>query len=98
VIKYASWNFPRVFISMALWQGVAMDSLNFHPGLPCPTLLHPAGGPPLNGLTVFSGATPHAIRLCSFPIFQTRNNAAWTSLRLVPQVVGQYIEGVPGEE
>jgi hypothetical protein len=23
-----------------------MDSLKFHPGLPCPTLLRPAGGPP----------------------------------------------------
>jgi hypothetical protein len=22
-------------------QGVAMDSLRFHPGLPCPTCLHP---------------------------------------------------------
>jgi hypothetical protein len=27
---------------MGVWQGVAMDSLKFHPGLPCPTLLCPA--------------------------------------------------------
>jgi hypothetical protein len=33
-----------------VWQGVAMDSLKFHPGPACPTLLRPAGrfggGPP----------------------------------------------------
>jgi hypothetical protein len=33
--------------SMGVWQGVAMESLKFHPGLPCPTLLCPAGGLPL---------------------------------------------------
>jgi hypothetical protein len=33
--------------SMSVWQGVAKDSLKFHPSPPCPTLLHPAGGPPL---------------------------------------------------
>jgi hypothetical protein len=32
---------------MGVWQGVAMDSLKFQPGLPCPTLLCSAGGPPL---------------------------------------------------
>jgi hypothetical protein len=31
--------------SIAVWQGVAMDSLKFDPGLPCPTLLCPVGGP-----------------------------------------------------
>jgi hypothetical protein len=35
------------FEAMSIWQGVAMDSLNFHPGLPCPTLLRPVDGPPL---------------------------------------------------
>jgi hypothetical protein len=34
-------------IDMGVWHGVAMDSLKFHPSLPCPTLLRPAGGPPL---------------------------------------------------
>jgi hypothetical protein len=29
---------------------VAMDSLKFHPGPPCPTLLRPAGGPPARWL------------------------------------------------
>jgi hypothetical protein len=32
---------------MGVWQGVAMDSLDFHPCPPCLTLLRPAGGPPL---------------------------------------------------
>jgi hypothetical protein len=29
---------------MGVWKGVAMDSLKFHPGLPCPTLLCPVSG------------------------------------------------------
>jgi hypothetical protein len=29
---------------MGVWQGMAMDSLKFHLGRPCPTLLHPAAG------------------------------------------------------
>jgi hypothetical protein len=36
---------------MGLWQGVATDSLKFHPGLPYPTLRR-------------SSTTPHAVRLC----------------------------------
>jgi hypothetical protein len=32
---------------MGVRQGVAMDSLKFYPGPICPTLLRPAGGPPL---------------------------------------------------
>jgi hypothetical protein len=32
---------------MGAWQEVAMDSLKLHPGLACPTLLGPAGGPTL---------------------------------------------------
>jgi hypothetical protein len=31
--------------SMGVWQGVAMDSLKFHPGPPCPTLLLPSFTP-----------------------------------------------------
>jgi hypothetical protein len=30
---------------IGVWEGVAMDSLKFHLGLPCPTLLSPTGGP-----------------------------------------------------
>jgi hypothetical protein len=40
---------------MGLWQGVAMDSLKFHPGLPCPTLLRPRAGHPWNSLTAVYG-------------------------------------------
>jgi hypothetical protein len=36
---------PVSFIGV--WQGVAIDSLKFHLGPPCPTLLRLAGGPPL---------------------------------------------------
>jgi hypothetical protein len=32
---------------MGVWQGVAMDSLKFRSGPPCPILLRPTGGPPL---------------------------------------------------
>jgi hypothetical protein len=32
---------------MGVWQGVAMHTLKFHPGPPCPTLLRPMGGLPL---------------------------------------------------
>jgi hypothetical protein len=32
---------------MGVWKEVAMDSLKFHPGPPCPTLLGPVGRPPL---------------------------------------------------
>jgi hypothetical protein len=32
-------------------EGVFTDSLKFHAGAPCPTLIHPAGGPLPNGLT-----------------------------------------------
>jgi hypothetical protein len=32
---------------MGVWLGVAIDSLKFHPGVPCPTLLRTAVGPPL---------------------------------------------------
>jgi hypothetical protein len=28
----------RLTLSLAVWQGVAMDSLKFHRGPPCPTL------------------------------------------------------------
>jgi hypothetical protein len=34
-------------VYMGAWQGVAMDSLKFHPGPPCQTILHHADGPPL---------------------------------------------------
>jgi hypothetical protein len=48
------FNFSRQQIlipTMGVWQGVAMDSLKVHPGPPCPTLLCPAGGPPLTSVS-----------------------------------------------
>jgi hypothetical protein len=58
-------------------KGVAMDSITYHPGPPCPTLLHPVGRPPLNWSygRLWSGGraacglllppwTPHATRVC----------------------------------
>jgi hypothetical protein len=67
--------------SIGVRQGVAMDSLNLHPGPPCPTLLCPAGGPPLKRLyaqfsnRLLSLWTPHIVRLwweCSPLFFQLR--------------------------
>jgi hypothetical protein len=65
---------------MDAWEGMAMDSIKFHPDPTCPTLLRPAGGPPLKrpydhfrgGLPAGRVAcghllplwTPHAVRLC----------------------------------
>jgi len=36
-----------VITTMGVWQGVTMDSLKYHLGPPCPTLLRTAGRPPL---------------------------------------------------
>jgi hypothetical protein len=64
---------------MGVWQGVAMDSLKYHWGQPCPTLLRPAsrpslrrpygrfrGGPP-SGPAAYGRPlplwTPHTVRL-----------------------------------
>jgi hypothetical protein len=65
---------------MVVWQGLAMDSLKFKPGPPCPTLLRPAGRQPLKQTySRFRGGPPtgwtacglllppwkpHAVRLC----------------------------------
>jgi hypothetical protein len=40
---------------MGVWQGVAMDSLKFHPYPRCSTLLSPVGRPPLKWFTAVSG-------------------------------------------
>jgi hypothetical protein len=50
---------------MGVWQGVAMNSLKFHPSLPYPTLLHPAGGPPLKRpYDSFKGGPPLGQTAC----------------------------------
>jgi hypothetical protein len=43
---------------MGVWQGVAMDSVKFHSGPPCLTLLRPAGRPPLKRPSSTSLDTP----------------------------------------
>jgi hypothetical protein len=45
---------------MGVWQGVALDSLKFHPGLPCTTLLRPAGGRHAAVIHPLEYPTPHA--------------------------------------
>jgi hypothetical protein len=79
-------------VTMGIWEGVAMDSLKFHPGPPpCPTLLRPAGGPPLKLLYgCFKGSPPtglsstpldtHAVRLYKLPN-QFFWNTFWTLFR-----------------
>jgi hypothetical protein len=47
-----------------VWQAVAMDSLKFHPDLPCPTLRLPAGGLPMKcpyGVASPQGERPAAV-------------------------------------
>jgi hypothetical protein len=54
--------------SLGVWHGVAMGTLKFHPGQPRPTLLRPAGGPPLKrsemvGIRHLPLWAPHAVCL-----------------------------------
>jgi hypothetical protein len=52
--------------AMGVWQGMAMDSLKFHLGRPCPTLLCPDGGSPLTQPYVgFRGGLPRGQEACS---------------------------------
>jgi hypothetical protein len=47
---------------MGVWQVVTMDSIKFHLGLLCPTLLRPMGGPPLKWpYCRFGGSPPAAV-------------------------------------
>jgi hypothetical protein len=69
-VKGVEEEILRAVESMRVWQGVAMDSLKFHPGLPCPILLRPADEPSLKrpyGRSRVGPAlplrTPHAVRL-----------------------------------
>jgi hypothetical protein len=42
---------PSLQKILGVWQGVAMDALQFHPGPPCLTVLHPADRPPLTAVS-----------------------------------------------
>jgi hypothetical protein len=60
------------FLIMGVWQGVALDSLKFHPSLPCHTQQRPAGGPPLKRPYVcFRGG----LRLSSTPLDTPRRTS-----------------------
>jgi hypothetical protein len=77
---YTSSCFSVSSCFIGVWQGVALDFLKYHLGLPCPTLLRPAGRQPLKrpynrfkgGPTTGWAAcgrlppqwTPRAVRLC----------------------------------
>jgi hypothetical protein len=54
----------RMNVDIDVWQGVAMDSLKFQLGSPCPTLMRPAGGPAGCLLPLW---TPHAVHLWTRP-------------------------------
>jgi hypothetical protein len=58
---------------MGVWQGVAMDSIEFHPGPPCPTLLCRFRGGPRAWRAACCRLlplwTPHAVGLCSKYLF-----------------------------
>jgi hypothetical protein len=50
---------------MGVWQWVALDSLKFHPGPPCPTFLYPSGGAPLKWpYGCFRGDPPAGLAAC----------------------------------
>jgi hypothetical protein len=44
-LKVKHQDINQVEGNISVWQGVAMDSLKFHPGPACLTFLRPAGGP-----------------------------------------------------
>jgi hypothetical protein len=54
-----------LILILGVWQGVTMDSLKFHLGLPRPTLLRPADGPPLKRpYGHFRGCSPTGHTAC----------------------------------
>jgi hypothetical protein len=75
---------------MGVWQGVAMDSLKFHLGLPCSTLLCPAGSLLAAIFYPFEHPTPYAyaISLILKVRFFSQPNER-LSLDLVPGGRGQ---------
>jgi hypothetical protein len=67
---------------MGVWQGVAMDSLKFHPGPPWPTLLRSAGGPPLKRHHGHLSGGPPAGRLacgCLLPFWTPHAVRLWNN-------------------
>jgi hypothetical protein len=63
---WSSAGWRQTPVGKSVVQVVAMDSLKFHPGPPCPTLLCPAGGPSLKQpLGYFRGGQSAGRAACS---------------------------------
>jgi hypothetical protein len=82
-----TWGHPFIGMmtsedSMGAWQGVTMDSLKFHPGPTCLTLLRPAGEPPLKRpYRCFRGGLPTKRKACGrlLPPWTTHAVRLWCS-------------------
>jgi hypothetical protein len=60
-----AWTEKRINLYMGVGIGVAVDSPKLHLGLPCPTLLGPAGRPPLKqAYSCFKGGPPAGWAAC----------------------------------
>jgi hypothetical protein len=67
---------------MGVWQGVAIDSLKFRPGLPCPTLLRPLDGPPLKRPYCFRDGPPARRVACLWPSLTPLDTSRRTPMTL----------------
>jgi hypothetical protein len=87
---------------MGAWQGVAMDSLKFHPGLPCPTLLNPAGGPPLKRpYSCFKDGLQPSSTFLDTPHRTPMRKARRVARRVAPSVgysLGDVVAGIKVDE
>jgi hypothetical protein len=65
LFSIASNIVPLIVEFRPVREGVTTDSLKFHPGPPCPTLIRPAGGPPtkrhFGGVARPQGGRPPAV-------------------------------------
>jgi hypothetical protein len=67
---------------MGVWQGLAMDSLTFHPSPPCLALQHSAGRAPLKRpYGHFKSGSPVVWATCShhLPLWTTHAVCLWSS-------------------
>jgi hypothetical protein len=55
-ITFSSYSVEK---TMGVWQGVSVDFLEVHLGLPCPTLLGPGGGPSAAVFKLYGHPTPN---------------------------------------
>jgi hypothetical protein len=73
----------KTLFAMGVWQGVAMDSLKYHQGPPCPTHRFKSGPPPRQAAcgNLLHLLTPHAISLYSLLSFSLLANHEKTNER-----------------